>query len=265
MQGATSAIAPVVVLRSQAVGDSDLIVSLLSPQTGRFDAHARAARKSKTRFGSGLLRPFVELEVTVAPPRKGQLPQLQSAAMLRDLLGGAPSYPQLCVASYANELAAQAAQPGHADAPLYAWLCAAVTACALAAEATLPRLIAAVLAGFLGATGLLPDLLRCARCDRPLQPAGHWSADAMGLGCTNCAQGAQQWVQAADLQALHAAARQGSAAPLQQVDEATVALLTDRLQRLIDHTVHGQLRSAKALHQLLRPVSGDTLPAQATP
>ncbi len=249
---AATLLAPVVVLRTQAVGESDLIVWLLSPTVGRRDAAARAARSSRKRFGSGLLRPFVQLEVAIAPARKGGLPQLQGATLQRDLLGPAPTYAQLCVASYATELASLAAQPDHADAALFHWLCAALLASAVTPEALCRRLVIAVQAGFLQVTGLLPDLWRCARCGKPLDGMAHWPPDAMGLGCQTCAEGAREWLAASDIQALWIAGQACDAALLQGLTPTALSLISDRVQRLVGQAAHAPLRSALALRDLLR-------------
>ncbi len=57
-------------LRRTEVGDSDLVLSLLTAGSGRVSAIARGARSSKRRFG-GVLEPFHELKVTLEsrPPR----------------------------------------------------------------------------------------------------------------------------------------------------------------------------------------------------
>ena len=151
-----SAISPCLVVRVQPVGDADLIVSLLSAHGGRIDAVAKSARASRKRFGSSL-RLFCEIDVTLGQGR-GRLPLLSAATERRAWLVADVGYDQLCLASYAAELAWTASQPEHADAQLYDWLCVAWDLSNAPVQGALRQLRLGLELSWLGVLGLLPDL-----------------------------------------------------------------------------------------------------------
>ncbi|HKU40577.1 MAG TPA: DNA repair protein RecO [Polyangiales bacterium] len=68
-------------LRSVDYGDADRILTLLTPQHGKFSVLAKAARKSKRRF-AGSLEPFALLTVEFATAKSG-LARLESAVTRR--------------------------------------------------------------------------------------------------------------------------------------------------------------------------------------
>lgn len=180
-----SAISPCLVVRVQPVGDADLIVSLLSAQGGRVDAVAKSARASRKRFGSSL-RLFCEVDVSLGQGR-GRLPLLSAATERRAWLVADVAYDQLCLASYAAELAWTASQPEHADAHLYDWLCAAWTVCNAPVQGALRPLRLGLDLTWLGVLGLLPDLSSCARCGTAASPEAAWAPSGEGLLCPSCA------------------------------------------------------------------------------
>ncbi len=69
---------PAILLRKTEYGESDLILTLLSPDHGRLSVIAKAAKKSRRRF-SGVLEVFTELEAVVQHGRG--LPRLQEASL----------------------------------------------------------------------------------------------------------------------------------------------------------------------------------------
>ncbi len=69
---------PAILLRKTEYGESDLILTLLSPDHGRLSVIAKAAKKSRRRFG-GVLEVFTELEAVVERGRG--LPRLREASL----------------------------------------------------------------------------------------------------------------------------------------------------------------------------------------
>lgn len=243
-------LAPVAILRTQPVGDSDLIVSLLSPARGRIDAVARAARSSKKRFVN-VIRPFCSLSVLLEAPRRGTLPSLAGAELLADLLGDQVDYPQLCLASYLTELAAQVAQPEHADPALFQWLVTHLGWCAVPLDDGLAALKAAADASFLQVLGLLPDLQRCARCGSLLQDWATWPADAQGLLCQRCAGASRDHVPVGTLAVLAWAAAGRERQAALAVSASGQSLCEDRLQRLLRQAVPTPQKAEKALRAVM--------------
>ena len=80
-------------LRAVDFGESDLVVHLLTPASGRLTAIAKGARRSTRRF-PGLLDLFNHLRVEVERPRRGSLARLEHARLIQRLhraaLGLAP-------------------------------------------------------------------------------------------------------------------------------------------------------------------------------
>ena len=71
------------VLRSLPFGESDLILHLLVPGSGRLTAIAKGARRSVKRF-SGTLDLFQHLRVTMDPRRRNSMARLDQATLLRN-------------------------------------------------------------------------------------------------------------------------------------------------------------------------------------
>lgn len=239
------------VLRLQPLGEADLIVSLLSLDAGRVDALARGARSSRKRFG-GVLRPFCQVSVEVEAPRRGALASLKTADLVADLGGDVLSYPQLCLAAYFTELALQVAQAEHAEPALFHWLADRLPWCRQLADADLAAAKLAAEAAWLQVGGVLPDLLRCARCGALLAGGGSWPADSDGLGCRACLHAPRDWVPATALAALVQAAHRGDLDTALALPVDARGTLDDRLRRLVGQTAPGQLRAERALRDCIR-------------
>ncbi len=94
-----------VLLRAADYGESDRVVTLFTRERGKVTAFARAARKSRKRFG-GSLEPFCRLRVELSEPRRGAEGLLSlDASMLVESFGRlTESLPKMAVAGYACEL-----------------------------------------------------------------------------------------------------------------------------------------------------------------
>jgi DNA repair protein RecO (recombination protein O) len=99
----TEIITDAFVLRTVDYGDSDVIVTLLGRDLGKFAAIARGAKKSKKRFAGSLL-PLRVVKVTARFRPQRDLAHLQGAVVQRDYRGLDTSYDKLTVAFYATEL-----------------------------------------------------------------------------------------------------------------------------------------------------------------
>jgi DNA repair protein RecO len=241
------------VLRLQPVGDSDLIVGLLSETEGRVDAVARGGRNSKKRF-AGVLRPFQTAQVALQAGR-GALPLLADLTPVTVWMREEVGWSQLCLASLATELAQIASQPSHADPELLQWLQGAWEACAAldeGATAHLRQLRLAMEVTFLAVVGAMPDLQACVRCGRDLALGAIWPPDADAPLCPGCTPVVPAWLLAEPLrQALLATLRGETTLRNIWLPPEGRNLAQDRVSRLLRHAVPGQLRSLPMVEQLL--------------
>ncbi|MEY4616312.1 MAG: repair protein RecO [Pseudomonadota bacterium] len=79
----------IIVLRTIAYRDSDLIIHGLNPQGAKVSYLAPGAKRSRRRFGGGVLEPTNYIEVVYQPNSKvsGSLRRLQEAQVLKDFPG----------------------------------------------------------------------------------------------------------------------------------------------------------------------------------
>lgn len=174
-----------VLARVHPVRDNDLIVVLLSAESGKVDAYARGGRKPSKRFG-GRLEPFVTGQAALRQGRGG-LPSLTDFTPVARLLPMQAQYEQLALASYFAELAEAAAQPDHADPQLLLWF---VAAAELAGRVDFERLAVAKLAGeltWLAASGALADPTTCFDCGGTTEHGARWTTATAGPVCRSCA------------------------------------------------------------------------------
>ncbi len=136
-------------------GDADLVVRLFGRTTGRLSAFARAARRSKRRFG-GSLQPLARGVAELKERRSAELHSLETFEASSVLFGLAAQPALLGRASYLVELSERllpAAEPAPA---LFGSLVAALEQlCGGAADA---RLLRGFELHLLDETGYLPDL-----------------------------------------------------------------------------------------------------------
>jgi len=184
------------VLRTVDLGESDRVVHLLTPETGRIAAIAKGARRSTKRF-PGTLDFFNQLHVQLERKRgTAQLARLEHARLLRAFHGLRESAGRFALGCYVLELldrlAPEGGRPGDLAA-LYRFALEALGAIdALAPE---PRLRALLELRLLAAVGLRPELSRCVRCGRALTTprAQFWIAEGGPL-CEHCAAPGEQGI-----------------------------------------------------------------------
>lgn len=92
-----------IVLKNHKYGESDLIVSLFTPQRGKWKGFAKGARRSKKRFGSGLeMGSHIQISYEEKPNR--DLALLKEASFITFNPKWRSSWEAIAVASYALEL-----------------------------------------------------------------------------------------------------------------------------------------------------------------
>jgi len=176
-------------LRSVDFGESDRIIHLLTPETGRLTVMAKGALRSAKRF-PGTLDLFNHLKIQVSRRQRGAMAYLDQAALLCAFLPLRESTARFALASYLFELLDRLAPEGGARAdvaPLFAF---ALTALRALSDAQPDRRLRVLLElRTLDALVLRPELARCVRCGRPIPESagsvGFHVADG-GVVCRSC-------------------------------------------------------------------------------
>lgn len=170
-----------VVLRTDAYGEADRIVTLFCAHGGKLRAIARGARRSQKRFASlqPSLRGRVHLQRRAAPA----LHVLESFAVDDEQLGLLADLGRLSHAAYFCELTDLLSAPEASEPRLYALL-AGVLAELHAQPASVERL-RRFEARALAILGFLPAIDACVQCSKKIAEAAGWRDS--GLLCDECA------------------------------------------------------------------------------
>ena len=92
-----------IILHHTDYGEADRIVTFLTPDQGRLKGFARAARKSRKRFGAAL-EPFAEVQLHWAARSSGDLVSLRDAELVTLRSGLHSDLETLTLAGYGCEL-----------------------------------------------------------------------------------------------------------------------------------------------------------------
>jgi DNA repair protein RecO (recombination protein O) len=175
------------VLRLVDYGESDRIVTLYGRASGKVSALARAARRSKRRFGPGLAL-FALGSATLVERPGAELWRLDGFELLRDFSGLAQDLGRFAHASYAVELIRELCPPHEVHEGIHdlgAWFLGA-----LGEGAPRPELLRCFELKLLAELGFAPALDRCAACgggdlDYPGQV---FDLRRGGVVCRSCAR-----------------------------------------------------------------------------
>jgi len=178
------------VLRAVDYGESDRILHLLTPVTGRLTAIAKGARRSVRRFG-GTLDLFNLLHVHWVPSRHSGMARLDQARLERAFHGLRTRPRAFALGCYLLELldrlAPEAGTPRDL-ARLFEFARGALES--LEARDPDPRLRTILELCTLDALGLRPELRRCVRCgEEPVGPRVGFSVADGGPVCARCTAG----------------------------------------------------------------------------
>jgi len=227
------------VLRAVDFGESDRVVHLLVPETGRLTAIAKGARRSTRRF-PGLLDLFNHLRVEVEPSRRGSLARLEHARLIDPFLGLRSDPRRFALACFLLELLDRQAPEGGARRDLERLFRFAIGALGSLAESQPDRRTQVLLElRALAALGLRPELRLCVRCGREVGGAGpvDFHVPEGGPVCTSCQRPGDAGL-SVHLGTLRALER-GASLPLGQIGRLALAPpalaealhLLDRFQR----------------------------------
>ncbi len=245
-------------LRAVAFGESDLIVHLLVPGSGRLTAIAKGARRSVRRF-PGTLDLFNHLRVQVAPRRTAGMARLEQATLIEAFTPLRREPARFALGCYLLELLGRLAPEGGARADghrLFSFALAALhTVTTLRRIDSRLRTLLELRA--LDALGLCPELRACVRCGTPLAANAGEVAFSIADGgpvCERCKREGENFVSVhlGTLRALE----QGLRFDLERLDRLVLSRQTlaesrrilDRFQRF--HT-GVELRSERFLDELL--------------
>jgi DNA repair protein RecO (recombination protein O) len=237
-------------LRSVDYGESDRVLTLLTRRFGKVACIARAARRSKKRFG-GVLQPFTLLAVAIEPRRSG-MPTLQSAEIGRHHPRIVESLPRVSSGYAALELIRELSADQEADDAVFDL--ALELLASLDAEVCRPdALLVCFEARLLAIVGFAPMLDACGHCGKRAQPGQRARFDAASghLVCGACggstATGRDMLSGAARAALMHASdgAFQEAADMLQAADlpAARYAMRT-----LTEHRIGRELAADALLH-----------------
>jgi DNA repair protein RecO (recombination protein O) len=184
------------VLRAVDLGESDRVVHLLTPETGRVAAIAKGARRSVKRF-PGTLDFFNQLSVALERKRgAAQLARLEHAKLIRAFHGIRENPGRFALGCYLLELLDRLAPEDGRRGDLAALYRFAIDALgAIDTLAPSARLRALLELRLLAAVGLRPELANCVRCGRALAAprAQFWIAEG-GAICERCARPHEQGI-----------------------------------------------------------------------
>jgi DNA repair protein RecO (recombination protein O) len=168
------------ILRSYPLREADLLVTLFTRQEGKVRGVARAAKKSKRRFG-GALEPLTYVRAYYEDRERQELSRLDSCEVIESPLATEVSYPRAVALGHLAELLDELLPDREAND--------AVFRLTLAALSSLrgPEIWMAVTYFDLWLTrlmGFMPELTECIVCGRPLNGSrAYFHALADGLMC----------------------------------------------------------------------------------
>ena len=171
-----------IVLRSYPVREADLLVTLFTRLEGKVHGIARAAKKSKRRFG-GALEPLTYVRAYYADREQQELARLDACEVLESPLSREVTYPRAVALGHVAELLDELLPERETNDPVFR-LTLSVLAGLRSGEVWLP--ITYFDLWLTRLMGYLPDLTACMVCGRGLdgnRAFFHGLAD--GLMCAN--------------------------------------------------------------------------------
>ncbi len=169
-----------IVLRTYPLRESDLLVALFTRLEGKVKGVARAAKKSKRRFG-GALEPMTYVRAFYDDRERQELARLDSCEVIESPMSGEVTYARATALAHVAELLDQLMPDREASDAVFR------LSLAVLAELRGPALWMPVTYFELWMTrlmGFLPEFGECAVCGRTLDGTrAYWHALADGLVC----------------------------------------------------------------------------------
>lgn len=169
-----------IVLRTYPFRESDLLVTLFTRLEGKVRGVARAAKKSRRRFG-GALEPLTYVKVTYEDRERQELARLDACEVLESPLASEVSYPRVVALGHVAELLDELLPDREANDAVFR-LTTSVLAQLTGREFWLPVTYFDLWMARL--MGYLPELSECLACGRALNGSrAFFHALADGLMC----------------------------------------------------------------------------------
>lgn len=251
---------PAILLRRVDYGDADLILTVLTPARGKLALIAKAAKRSRRRFG-GVLDLFVLLDLSCRGGRGGRMPLLTEAVLQDPFAAIRGDIVRTAYASYWIEMVHLWGEDGQPQPGLYRLLHHALAALDRGGMPA-PALSLLFQIRFLRLAGIGPRLDACVACRRSIEALGDgplgFDPSRGAPVCTDCGGGApgripvrrgtlKQLLWVADGGLQRAARMRFSAAALREGEallEAFVSIHIGREPRSLEFLRH--LRTAAA-------------------
>ncbi len=245
---------PAVLARSVDYGEADRICTLLTPERGKTSVLAKAARRSRKRFG-GALSLFVLGEAVIRPTR-GELGLLERFDAREDFSGRiSADLVKVAHGSYLLELAREFWPPEQRDPELFELVVTAMRV--LADHPASPSLLRSYELKLLALVGLVPAIDHCAACGLVIEPASlpelAFGIDGSGVFCPGCVdqQASPRTIPAALHEHLVALVRGSlSEAAVQAVERPVARAARDLMLEVTRHHLGKELRSVQFISQL---------------
>ena len=178
--------AEAIILRTWPMHEADQIVSLFTRDQGKIKGVAKAAMKSRRRFG-GALEPMTYVRASYAEKPKQELVRLDSCEILSSPLSQPVDYVRASVLAFFSEVL-EHTLPDHDPQETVFRLLLAVLEYTRVEQPWMPLTYFALWVTRL--MGWLPDLSRCVVCAAPLSGTSvQFHSQANGLYCTDHARG----------------------------------------------------------------------------
>ena len=169
-----------IVLRTYPLRESDLLVTLFTRLEGKVRGVARAAKKSRRRFG-GSLEPLTYVKVAYDDRERNELARLDSCEVLESPLASEVSYPRAVALGHVAELLDELLPDREANDAVFR-LALSVLAQLRGKDFWLPITYFDLWMSRL--MGYLPELTECLNCGRSLNgDRAYFHALADGLMC----------------------------------------------------------------------------------
>lgn len=169
-----------IVLRTYPLRESDLLVTVFTRLEGKVSGIARAAKKSRRRFG-GALEPLTYIRLTYEDRERRELSRLDACEVIESPLTSEVSYPRAVGLGHIAELLDELSpdrEPNDAVFRLALSVIRQIKGCEIWLPVTYFELWMARLMGY------LPDLSECLACGRALNGSRvYFHALADGLMC----------------------------------------------------------------------------------
>jgi DNA repair protein RecO (recombination protein O) len=171
-----------IVLRTYPLRESDLLVTLFTRLEGKVKGVARAAKKSKRRFG-GALEPMTYVRAVYDERERQELVRLDSCEVIESPMSGEVTFARATALAHVAELLDQLMPDREASDAVFRLTLAVIAELrgrALWMPVTYFELWMTRLMGF------LPEFAECAVCGRSLNGTrAYWHALADGLVCAD--------------------------------------------------------------------------------